>query len=250
MAHFPPNWWSAGRPLIFAHRGASRLAPENTLPAFQRAAELGADGVELDVHLTADGVPVVMHNAMVDATTDGSGRLSAMTLAEVKRLDAGAGWGPDFAGVQVPTLEEVLEAVARRLLTNIELKPAGGRNAGLPQAVVALIERLGLEDRVWFSSFKPYFLFAARRVTAEIPCGLLYSPLTPLTPLFRPVTPHEALHPHHSLVTPSFVSRAHRRGLRVSVWTVDDVAVARRLTEWGVDVLITNTPDTILHALR
>lgn len=249
MLRFPESWWKADRPLIIAHRGALSVAPENTLPAFRQAVQVGADGIELDVHLTADGVPVVIHNMTVDATTNGSGYVSELTLAAVKRLDAGSHMGPEFANTPVPTLEEVLDAVGEDLLVNIELKSSGGRNAGLTEAVVALVQRMGLTERVWFSSFKPYFLFLARQITSTIPCGLLYSPLTPLTPLFRPITPHEALHPHHTLVSPGFVERVHHRGLRVSVWTVDDPAVARRLANWGVDALITNEPARLVQAL-
>jgi glycerophosphoryl diester phosphodiesterase len=249
VARFPASWWKADRPLIFAHRGVPNVAPENTLPSFQQAVKVGADGIELDVHLTADGVPVALHNMTVDATTNGSGYISELTLAAVKRLDAGSYMGPEFANTSVPTLEEVLGAVGEDLLVNIELKSSGGRNAGLTEAVVALVQRMGLTERVWFSSFKPYFLFVAHQIVSNIPCGLLYSPLTPLTPLFRPVTPHEALHPHHTLVSPGFIERAHSRGLRVSVWTVDDPVVARRLADWGVDVLITNEPERLVQAL-
>ncbi len=248
MTSFPEAWLRTDRPLIFAHRGASHAAPENTLPAFRRAVELGADGVELDVHLTSDGVPVVIHNETVDATTDSTGRVTEMTLAQAKMLDAGSYVDPVFAGTCVPTLEEVLAEVGKELLVNVELKPAGGRNAGLSAAVVGLVRRLGLEDRVWFSSFKPHHLHEARQASALIPCGLLYGPLNPLTPLFRLFTPHEALHPYHRLITPHSIERAHRHGLRVSAWTVDDVTVARRLADWGVDVLITNEPARLLQA--
>ena len=250
MTRFPGHWWHKNRPLIFAHRGASGAAPENTLPAFRQAIEVGADGVELDVHLTSDGVPVVIHNETVDATTDGTGRVTEMTVAQVKTLDAGAHFDPTFAETRVPTLEEVLAEIGQRLLVNIELKPAGGRNAGLAPAVVEVVLQMGLENRIWFSSFKPHHLFQARQASSVIPCGLLYSPLNPLTPLFRLFTPHDALHPYHRMITPKLVERAHARGLRVSTWTVDDVAVAHRLADWGVDTIITNEPKRLLVAFN
>jgi len=250
MAPFPKAWWPEDRPLILAHRGASHAAPENTLLAFHYAVTAGADGVELDVHLTADGVPVVIHDENVEATTEGSERVTGMTLAQVKTLDAGSYAGAAFAGTRVPTLEEVLAEVGGQLVVNIELKPAGGRNAGLAATVVELVQRMGLEERVWLSSFKPHHLFEACQVSSVMPCGLIYGPLNLLTPLFRPFTPHEALHPHHALISPRFVERAHRQGLRVSAWTVDSIAVARRLVAWGVDALITNEPARLLEALR
>lgn len=250
MTNFPETWWQANRPLIFAHRGVNHAVPENTLSAFRRAVDVGADGVELDVHLTRDGVPVVIHDETVDATTDGTGRVTEMTLSEVKALDAGAYVDPAFAGTRVPTLEEVLAEIGHQLLVNIELKPAGGRNGGLAPAVVGVVRQMGLEDRVWFSSFKPHHLFQARQSSSMIPCGLLYSPLNPLTPLFRLFTPHDALHPYHGMITPKLVERAHGRGLRVSTWTVDDVATARRLADWGVDAVITNEPERLLTAFN
>ena len=110
------------RTQVFAHRGARAVAPENTLPAFARALELGADGIELDVQCSADGHLVVMHDFAVDKTTDGTGQVAALTLAELRRLDAGHAFGPAFAGVRVPTLEEVLDLVGNRCRLNIEIK--------------------------------------------------------------------------------------------------------------------------------
>lgn len=252
MANFPDTWWNK-RPLIVAHRGASHAAPQNTLAAFRLAADLGADGVELDVHLTADGVPVVIHDATVEATTDGSGQVTALTLAQVKALDAGVRFHASFAGERVPTLEEVLTAVGHRLLINIELKDFSPRDRGLEATVAALVQRLGLTGRVWFSSFNPLALRRVRRYAPDIPAGMLYDNSLPL-PLrqrwLAPITPHEALHPHHALVTPALVAQAHRRGLRVATWTVDDPALAERLATWGVDALITNEPERLLAALR
>jgi len=245
MAQFPKFWWRE-RPLIFGHRGACHAAPQNTLAAFRRAAEMGADGVELDVHLTVEGIPVVIHDERVDATTDGSGRVAELTLPQIKELDAGARFDVAFAGERVPTLEEVLAEVGQRLIINIELKPSTRGSGGLEEAVVAVVRRMGMLERVWFSSFKPYALYWIRQQEPSVPCGLLYSPLTFGSRLLAPVTPHEALHPHHSLVRESLVRRAHRRGLRVVTWTVDDEDKAKRFAEWGVDVIITNEPERLL----
>ncbi len=249
MATFPTQWWHGRRTLIFGHRGASHTAPQNTLAAFRAAVEAGADGVELDVHLSADGVPVVIHDAQVGATTDGSGRVQEMTLAQLKALDAGRTFAPEFAGERIPTLEEVFAEVGDRLLINIELKPQPRGVVGLEEAVVALVRRMGMQERVWFSSFKPYALYTVRRLAPEIPCGLLYSVLNVGTLWLLPFTPHEALHPHHPLVNARMVRRAHRRGMRVVTWTVDDPDAAARMVEWGVDVIITNEPAALVRAL-
>ncbi len=249
MATFS-SLWRKRTPLILAHRGASHLAPENTLAAFERAQALGADGVELDVYLTSDGVPVVIHDEDVARTTDGAGRVTELTAAQIAALDAGARFDPAYAGEPVPTLEAVFATLGRSLFYNIELKPAGGRNAGVVSAVIDLVRRFELTDYVWLSSFEPYKLHVARRLAPELLCGLLYGLLTPLTPFFMPITPHEAIHPQVVLLTRRWVARAHRRDKRVVTWTVDDVALGRRLVEWGVDAVITNEPDRMLEALE
>lgn len=247
-ATFPETWWR-NRPLILGHRGASHAAPENTLAAFREAARMGADGIELDVHLSADGVPVVMHNAQVDATTDGTGLISAMSLAQIKELDAGSHFDARFAGERVPTLEEVFAEVGQQLLINIELKAQPTHVQGVERAVVDLINRMGMASRVWFSSFKPYMLSQARQYAPQIPCGLLYDPASVGVFLLAPFTPYEAIHPHFSMATAARVRRAQQRKLRVMAWTVDSVAVANLLAASGVDGLITNEPDRLLAAM-
>lgn len=219
------------------------------MAAFQAAYEAGADGVELDVHLTADGVPVVIHNARVDATTDGRGLVNELTLDQVRRLDAGSHFGPSFRGEPVPTLEEVLATFGDRLLINIELKPQTRATGDLEGAVADLVSRYGLPERVWASSFKPYSLARLRQIAPEVPCGLLYSPLNLGTLWLVPFTPFEALHPESSLVAEWFVRLAHRVRRRVVVWTVDDPNRADQLARWGVDGIITNDPGALREAL-
>jgi glycerophosphoryl diester phosphodiesterase len=238
--------------LNIAHRGASAAAPANTLAAFQKAAELGADGVEFDVQLSADGVPVVIHDFTVDATTDGSGRVIDLTLAQLKQLDAGATFDPSFAGERIPTLEEVLEALGTRLLLNVELKTTSLHDNGLEQAVIAQIERLALDDSVLLSSFNPLSLRRAKWIAPHIPVGLLYGPGLPL-PLRRAwlafLAPHEARHPKHTMVDASYMAWARRRGYRVNTWTVDDPDEMRRLIDLGVDGIVTNVPDVLRSVL-
>ena len=249
MATFPCNWWRE-RPLIFAHRGASRVAPENTLAAFRQAVEIGADGIELDVQLSADGVPVVIHDTTVDRTTDGSGWVQKLTLAQLRGLDAGSHAGAAFAGERIPTLEEVLTEVGDKLIVDIELKYPTVETASLEAQVIEVIRRLGMQRRVWLSSFKPYALHTARRLAPEMPCGLIYGPLSPGSWLLGPITPHESIHPHASFVSARMMQRARRRGQRVITWTVDDPTQAQQLATCGVDAIITNTPAALLDAIR
>jgi glycerophosphoryl diester phosphodiesterase len=244
---------NANRTLNIAHRGASAAAPANTLAAFEKAIELGADGIELDVQLSADGVPVVVHDATVDATTDGSGRVAEMTLAQLKQLDAGSWFDPAFASERIPTLKEVLETMGSRLLLNIELKSTSPCDGGLEKAIVAQVRHHRLDERVFFSSFNPFSLRRIKRIAPHIPVGLLYVPSLPL-PLYQvlltALVPHEACHPGYATVDVRYVAWAQRRGYRVNVWTVDDPDEMRRLIRLGVDGIITNVPDVLRHVLE
>lgn len=236
------------RVLNIAHRGASAAAPANTLAAFEKAVELGADGVEFDVHLSADGAPVVIHDFSVNATTDGSGRVADMPLAQLKELDAGSYFHPIFAHERIPTLEEVLQTAESRLLLNIELKTVSLRDNGLERTVIAQVKRHGLEKSVLLSSFNPFSLRRAKKIAPRIPVGLLYAPGLPL-PLRRAwlasLAPHEARHPEHTMVDSRYMRWARRRNYRVNTWTVDEPDEMRRLIDLGVDSIITNVPDVL-----
>ena len=224
------------------------------MAAFARAVELGAHGIELDVHLSADGVPVVIHDFTVDATTDGSGPVSSMPLAQLKELDAGSSFAPAFAGEPIPTLAEVLETFGHRLFLNIELKTTSPGDNGLERAVIAQVREHGLDrsDLVLLSSFNPFSLRRASRLAPHIRRGLLYAPDLPL-PLrrawFAPLAPHQARHPEHTMVDARYMAWARRRGYQVNTWTVDDPVEMRRLVDLGVDGIITNVPDVLGRVL-
>ena len=145
------------RPAIFAHRGARRVAPENTLPAFERALAMGVDGIEFDVHVTSDDRLVVIHDFTVEKTTNGEGAVAAMCEAEVRGLDAGSHFSPHFAGVQVPLLEEVLELVGNRCRLNLEIKSMDPYANDASAGVAAIIRQRKLYDQVLVSSFNPEF---------------------------------------------------------------------------------------------
>ena len=236
------------RPLNFAHRGASHEAPANTLAAFLLAVDLGAEGIELDVHLSKDGHLVVIHDFDVSATTDGQGLVRNKTLAELKELDAGSWFDPVFADQRIPTLQEVIDAVGHRLLLNIELKVKGWGDGGLAAKVVQIVEQSGLVDRVILSSFNPLTVWRAKRRNPQIATGLLYAQDMPLflrkAWLRRLVRP-TALHPHYTMVDAHYVWWANKQGYRVNVWTADDPADMRRLMHAGVDIIITNRPDLL-----
>lgn len=240
------------RPLNFAHRGASAEAPANTLAAFLLAGELGADGVELDVHLSQDEELVVIHDFTLEATTNGHGPVQSKTLAELKELDAGSWFDPAFAGLEIPTLQEVVDAVGDHLLINIELKTKSLRDDRLSAAVVRFVERNHLFKRVLVSSFNPMALRWVRQLNASIPIGLLIDAKQPfwlppgwLCALSQP----DALHPHYSRVDAGYVRRARAQGYRVHTWTVDDPGEIWRLVRNQVDLIITNRPDVLRRVL-
>jgi glycerophosphoryl diester phosphodiesterase len=241
------------RPLNFAHKGASHEAPENTLAAFLLAAELGADGIELDVQLSKDGELVVIHNFTLESTTDGQGSVQDKTLAELRGLDAGTWFDPVYAGQRIPTLQEVLDTVGQRVLLNIELKSTSLRNDALAAATVRILEDNHLLDRVVVSSFNPLVLKRVRRLNPWIALGMLYAPDVPLLlrrPWFRHLLRPEALHPRYTIVDERYVRWARKRGYRINTWTVDDPGQMWQLMRLGVDTIITNRPDLLREVLQ
>jgi glycerophosphoryl diester phosphodiesterase len=241
------------RTLVFGHRGASAYAPMNTIPAYELAAEQGADGIELDVHRSKDGYAVIVHDFTVDHTTDGSGRVDSMTLAELKALDAGSWFGESFKNTRIPTLDEVFEAVGRRLFVNVEIKSESLTTDGVEQVVADVIARHHMQQRVILSSFNPLTLQRFRAIMPDVPIGFLYAPDVPadIQGLMRQIgLPHEARHPYHAMIDSAYMAWAKSEGYRVNTWTVNDPARAVELRNLGVDGIITDKPDVILQALR
>lgn len=240
-------------PLNFAHRGASYEAPANTPAAFMLAAELGADGIELDVQLSKDGQLVVIHDFTLDATTDGHGPVADKTLEELRALDAGGWFDPALAQQRIPTLQEVIDLVGARLLLNIELKTRSLRDDGLAAAVVRVVEQNNLQDRVVISSFNPLAIWRARLLNEDIPVGLLYAPDAPLLlrrPWLRYLVPLDAVHPKYTMVDDAYMEWARHKGYRVHTWTVDDPDDMQRLVKSSTDIIITNRPDVLREVLQ
>ncbi len=230
---------------IWAHRGASDRAPENTLPAFARAIELGAAGIELDVQRTADGHLVVCHDETVDRTSDGQGAIARLTLEELRRLDFSAGM-PGFSGVRVPLLAEVFElARPAGLLVNVELKDSEEPYPGMADQARTLAASMGMADRVLWSSFNHQTLLAIHETDPTAATGVLVG--EPMVDIWRYArwVGARAIHPYfRSLrLMPHVVERCHAAGLRVNVWTVNAGADLADMSARGVDAVITNTPD-------
>jgi len=232
-------------PAVFAHRGASVHAPENTLAAFELALAQGADGIELDVKLSADGRVVVIHDPTVDRTTGAHGLVKDLSLAQLQSLNAGSFFSEKYAGEKIPTLDEVFEAVGKRTFINVELTNYNTPRDHLVETVCMLVKKFGLQERVLFSSFFASNLSQTRSYLPEVPGGLLALGgfLGAWSRSFGfSFGKYQALHPHIKDTTPQQVQRVHRLGRRIHVWTVNAETDIRRLFDWGVDAIITDDP--------
>lgn len=241
------------RPLVFAHRGASKVAPENTLPAFEAAIRLGVDGVELDVQYSSDGHLVVIHDLTLEALTNGTGRVTAHPLRELRALDAGSHFGPEFAGTHIPVLGEVLDLLRGKLLVNVELKVPDTRSASMGADVVAVVRAHGMADQVVISSFNPFALRRAKLSGPEIECALLVAHDLPgwmRWDLTRRYSRADGIHPEAVMVDAAYVSWARKAGLAVRVWTADDVATLRRVMALGVDAVITDVSERMMELVK
>ncbi|AEI77570.1 glycerophosphoryl diester phosphodiesterase UgpQ [Cupriavidus necator N-1] len=235
-------------PRHIAHRGAGKLAPENTLAAFRHGASFGYRMFEFDVKLTADGKPVLMHDATLDRTTSGSGRVDSLTLGEVAQLDAGSWHSATFAGEPVPTLRAIARyTCANGYCINIEIKPVPGRETLTGAAVALDAQSLwrGAPVPPLLSSFSEDALAAARRVAPDLPRALLLDKL-PVDWLDRlRELDCVALDANHRVLNAKVIADAHAAGFRVLSYTVNDPERAEQLLAWGLDGLITDAVDQI-----
>jgi glycerophosphoryl diester phosphodiesterase len=240
------------RVLIIAHRGDSRVAPENTLPAFASALRLGVDFVELDYWHSADGVPVVFHDEFLDRRTDALARwggerirLSSKTLDELRELDAGSWFGPQFAGTRLPTLAEALKLIQPTAMTMIE------RKGGDADTCVELLRKTGALDRVTVQAFDWEFLAECHRLAPELVLGalgekeLLDVHVQRAREIGATIVGWEAAY-----LDGDNIARLHDAGFKAWAWTVDEPLMARRLVAAGLDGVISNVPGPIREAIR
>lgn len=230
---------------ILAHRGASFYAPENTMPSFEMALEQGADGVELDVHLSKDGELVVMHDERVDRTTNAKGFIKDYTLAELKSFDASCGM-PGYAGVQIPTLREVYDLFRlTSKMINVEIKTDIMDYPGIVDKLLAMEDEMGMNGRILYSSFNHYSVYELLVKRPEAKIGLLYLSIFASPWTYAKSMGAAALHPHYITIskTPDMAKECSELGIETNIWTVDDPAVMERLQKAGVTSIITNKPD-------
>lgn len=254
------------RPLFFAHRGGAKLAPENTLAAFEHGVALGAEALELDIQTTREGEIVVIHDVTVDRTTNGTGAVSSFTLDELRRLDAGYRFTPDGGqtypfrgkGHTIPTLSEVLGRFSTQRV-NIDLKES---TAVRERRLWELIRKMGVEERVLVASgdlHAPILRFrhfsggrVATSASAKEARSFVLAYYARATRLLRPA--YDALQVPETyrgvrVVSPGMVAAAHRLGLAVHVWTVDEREAMERLLRWGVDGIMSDRPDVLAQVI-
>lgn len=236
--------------LVLAHRGASKIAPENTAAAFQKALQMGADGVEFDVHLTKDKKLVVIHDERVDRTTDGSGYIKDLTLRELKKLDAGSYFSQRFSGERILTLEEALESVRSSKLINIEIKNIIIKYKHIEKEVISIIKKMKLESKVICSSFNHYSIAMIKQLSPEIKTGLLYVSRLYKPWIYAKRMGVEAIHPQYYSLSSDIIIHCHKDNIKVHVWTVDDKNTLKQMIYKGVDAVITSYPDIALESLN
>ncbi len=233
------------KPIIFAHRGASAYAPENTMAAFRLAAQQGVEAIELDAKLSFDGEVIVIHDATVDRTTNAKGEVRQFSLLDFQKMDAGSHFSEEFRGEPVPALRQVFEELGGKLYINVELTNYATPRDPLPEKVAELVRQYHLEDWVLFSSFNPINLWRIRRLLPKCPVGILA--LEGLTGwlarsfIGRWFAP-QIVHPYLRDATKAFIQTQHQRNRRVHVWTVNDPQDIQRLFEDGVDGIFTDDP--------
>jgi len=220
------------RVLIIAHRGASGYEPENTLRSVKKALELGADMVEVDVHVSRDGCMVVIHDARLERTTNGKGYVKDMTLKELKKLDAGL-------GERIPTLEEVVQLVRGKAQLVVEMKVPGTEER------VQEIEENGLENEALITSFYHPVIRRVKELNPNVQAGVIIAsrPVKPVQPAIDANA--NALFPKYTFVDQQMVLVAHKNNLAVYPWTMDTLSEIKPLIEMGVDGIVTNKPDVL-----
>ncbi|MBT5048605.1 MAG: glycerophosphodiester phosphodiesterase [Rhodospirillaceae bacterium] len=234
-------------PRLIAHRGASIEAPENTLAAIARAADRGAGGVELDVAISADGVPVILHDDTLDRTTNGTGPVIDQPYPALAQLNAGSWFSKEFDGERLPTLAAAASLILdRRMALNLEIKPSPGQDRRTAERAIAVLTACWpSHGRLVLSSFSVEALEIARDLAPHWPRGLITDAPPANWREMLSSLDCASLHCAASSVTPSLVEEIHQEGYRLVVWTVNNVAKARKLLALGVDGIITDDPATM-----
>ena len=234
---------------IYGHRGASGYAPENTLEAFRLAMEMGADGFELDVHMSKDGQLVVIHDDSVDRTTDGTGLVKDLTLAQLKALDA-SNHMEAYRGARIPTLAEVYDLIRdTHHIVNVEIKTDDCFYPNIEETCLALAREKGVEDRILYSSFNHHTLLKMRQLKPDVKLGMLFGDIMLQPWVYAKALHVDYLHPMKmNIYVPDFAEETRKAGYGINMWTINDVQTIQECLKQNVGI-ITNYPDVAI-ALR
>jgi glycerophosphoryl diester phosphodiesterase len=248
-----PYWKGRFPVMVVAHRGFSGAAPENTLAAFRKAIEAGSDMIELDVHLSKDGKIVVIHDETLERTTNGQGRVVDHPLKEIKRLDAGSWFSPQFAGERIPILQEVLSLAQGKVPVNIEIKnPTHGKYslAELTEKAHQEVKRAEMLNQVIFSSFNPVSLEWIQKRDRRAWVAFLYHRPWNSLPELTGGREFQVLNLRNIHLTKEKVDKIRKEGFRLNVYTVNSEEELEQFVRWGVDGIITNYPDRLIRILK
>jgi glycerophosphoryl diester phosphodiesterase len=264
-----PSWVAAvdlkARPLVIAHRGGRQWAPENTLAAFRKSVALGADGIELDIHRCKTGELIVIHDEEVDRTTDGSGLVKDLTLAQLRHLSAGAKWAPasqlrklsagipyssEFKNEKLPLLTEVFDLVRGKLLINIEIKNAPIDYPGIEDDLIALLKNYPHPDKIVVSSFDHDVVHRFHEKAPQYKCAILTDCILSEVGPYAKRVGAENWNPGFGDFRGDAAKRAHEAGLKVNVWTVNSPAEWKSAINMPVDGIITDDPEGLMSFLK
>ncbi len=233
--------------LILAHRGFSKKAPENTRASFRKAVEVGADGVEFDVQLSSDGIPVVIHDETLERTTTGKGWVKDTSHEKLSKLDAGTHFDPCYKEEGVPTLREVLEIVENMRVINIEFKNSRVRYEGLEERALALVKKFNLLDQVIFSSFNHYSMKIIKNLESNARTGILY-----YAKLYQPWEYAanlgiKNLHAHYFSIDSQMVEKCRENGININVYGADKNYEIEKMIKMGLNIIITSSPEEAMR---
>ena len=234
-------------PKVFAHRGGRKWAPENTLSAFKKSLAIHADGIELDIHRCKSGELVVIHDESVDRTTDGTGLVKDLTLAELRKLDAGSKYNPQFAAEKIPLLSEVLSLVDGKAIINIEIKNTPISYPGIEDELIGMLENYKYPEKIMISSFDHQVLQAVGHKAPRYKLGLLDSAIIADLPGYAKTVGAKSWNPDVECARADAIKNAHEHGIEVHPWTVNDKNNWQRLTSAGVDAIITDDPEGLMR---
>lgn len=242
------------QPLVIAHRGAMGYAPENTLAAFRKAIELGSDALELDLRQTKDGIPVALHDASVNRTTNSKGNILNFEFQQLKELDAGSWFSSDFKDEKIPSLQEVIELLNDTLLLIIEFKGGNDTYPDIEENVVSIVRKNKIESQTILKAFDPNVLKRLREIAPEIPLLYVYTFRIPWLGLIIDTgitfgsifnIDVEYIQPHRFFLSQTFVKKAQQHGFKVVAWGVNSTGAIEEAVEFGVDGIETDYPDRV-----